>query len=159
MGSTPVGDSRFFFVPRSWHSEYYIFVKVFLINAHFGYLCLGFATVEIKNTLANKRTDKRTNKQTNKPTSKQKDRQTDRQIDRQTDRQTDKLEQRAVSAQYCVLCSTDKTKTQKQFPSCVWHRYTVFSVFGFAFGLVHHTSLVFVVNSQTEKLLFWFRES
>ena len=30
MGSIPVGDSDFFFVPRSWQSEYSIFLRTLL---------------------------------------------------------------------------------------------------------------------------------
>ena len=28
IGSNPVGDSNFFFVPRSWHADYFIFTFV-----------------------------------------------------------------------------------------------------------------------------------
>ena len=32
MGSIPVGDSDFFFVPRSWQTEYSIFPKVITLT-------------------------------------------------------------------------------------------------------------------------------
>ena len=35
MGSFPVGDSDFFFVPRSCHVEYFIFISYFKVSQNF----------------------------------------------------------------------------------------------------------------------------